>query len=64
MWGQIGPTVKNASHLVTYRRIRQTVSPPPFYLEHCYCLLINKKYCLPTTIPTTNHQTKLVINSY
>ena len=28
MWGQIGPTVKNDSHSVTYRRIRQTVSPP------------------------------------
>ena len=28
MWGQIGSTIKNGSHSVTYRRIRQTVSPP------------------------------------
>ena len=28
MWDQIGPTVKNDSHSVTYGRIRQTVSPP------------------------------------
>ena len=28
MWGQIGATIKNDPHSVTYRRIRQTVSPP------------------------------------
>jgi len=28
MWGQIGSTITNVAHSVTYRRIRQTVSPP------------------------------------
>ena len=28
MWGQIGATITNVPHSVTYRRIRQTVSPP------------------------------------
>jgi len=28
MWGQIGSTIKNDTRSVTYRRIRQTVSPP------------------------------------
>ena len=28
VWGQIGDAIRNGSHSVTYRRIRQTVSPP------------------------------------
>ena len=34
MWGQIEPTVKNDSHSVTYRRIRQTSSPPFSFISN------------------------------